>query len=183
MANVWIVKKPDLIKPEEFERIYNSYDKNWDMKDIVFYIINSAFSAAMSRIVTKSPLQGEKVYSPIELGCSKITIPMNIMNKLIHNPEYKSKSVDDFRHKISEVIHEILQCGYVVHCAYLELKVKDEENAYFTLYVSPFDPADYCEDASTFAMASKAPLIHDGTPDEIEAQIIENMKKNGTSGL
>lgn len=178
MESMWIEDKPKLMKPEEFQEIYNSYDKNWDMKDIVFYIINSAFVAATSRIVTKSPYEGEKTYSPIYLGCAKLTVPMHILNKLVHKPEYKTKTVDEFRHKISEVIHDIIENGYVVHCAYAEYKTESDSNAYFTLYVSPFDPTDYAEEASTFAMASKAPLIQKGTVDEIESQIIENMNKS-----
>lgn len=184
---VWGVFKPSLSKQEEFERIYKSYDADWSMKDIIFYIVNSAFTAAMSRIVSRSPFKGEKKYSPIELGCSKVTIPMNIMNKLIHNPKYRAESVEDFRHKISDIIHDIIELGYVVRCAYMEFpgneETEEDPNAYFTIYVSAFDPADYAEEASTFAMASRAPRIQPGSVEEIEAQIIENMKNNGTSGL
>ena len=158
-----------LKSPSGYREYYEEMCENWGMKEILIYSVTSVFETAMYKLLCRRKDQDQK-FDVTKLGCVRLNGTIHAMNDTIRSEEKKVKDVDEFKAILADTICYFINCGYQVRCAYHEMYVGfDSETkepiigAEYAMAVSPFDPADYAEQMTTFAAASQLPKIESGS--------------------
>ena len=158
-----------LKSPSGYREYYEEMCENWGMKEILIYSVTSVFETAMYKLLCRRKDQDQK-FDVTKLGCVRLNGTIHAMNDTIRSEEKKVKDVDEFKAILADTICYFINCGYQVRCAYHEMCVGfDSETkepiigAEYAMAVSPFDPADYAEQMTTFAVASQLPKIESGS--------------------
>lgn len=159
----------NLKSPSEYRESYESMCENWGMKEILIYSVTSVFETAMYKLLCRRKGQDQK-FDVTKLGCVRLNGTIHAMNDTIRNEEKKVKDIGEFKAILADTICYFMNAGYQVRCAYHEMCVGfDSETKYpiigaeYAMAISPFDPADYAEQMTTFTVAAQLPKIESGS--------------------
>lgn len=169
--------------PSEYRENYDVMCDTWGMKEILIYSVSTVFDSAIYKLLCRKNDQDQK-FDVTKLGCVRLNGTIYAMNNVIRNENKKVKDIGEFKAILADTICYFMNAGYQVRCAYIEKIIGTDpdtkepiSDAEYALAVSPFDPADYADQTTTFAVAAQLPKIQTGSYINVLNQITRIKEK------
>lgn len=163
----------ECIKKEFLKETVENAWKNYKFEDVIIQSVNSVFTKAYIRMITKINRLGETpTFDYSRIGCAGITGSVEIANKAIYNKENELKGPEDLAKSVSIAIASLKEAGYEVRIITdrVTYDLKDGSKLpefFFSLYVAPFNVEEYAGEITTFTRAERCPVVTETTQEEI----------------
>lgn len=163
----------ECIKKEFLKETVENAWKNYKFEDVIIQSVNSVFTKAYTRMITKINRLGETpTFDYSRIGCAGITGSVEIANRSIYNKENELKGPEDLAKSISIAVASLKEAGYDVRIITdrVTYDLKDGGKLpefFFSLYVAPFNVEEYAGEITTFTRAERCPVVTETTQEEI----------------